>query len=276
MVPEQVERTELLLARDMDAAAYRAIASGFLAAYTSRCPGKETANEDGAVLIPCDPHRCVLAICDGFGGQPAGDQAARLALTTLAETVAQTQADGTELREGILNGFEQADHAVRGLGVGAATTMAVVEIDRGFVRTYHVGDSMILVSGQRGRVKLLTMAHSPVGYAQEAGMLEESEALHHEDRHVVSNMVGSAEMRIEIGPAIELSPRDTIVIASDGLFDNLRVEEIVETARKGPLVRAADTLADACMRRMREPQSGEPSKPDDLTIIVFRLHNTHR
>ena len=35
-------------------------------------------------------------------------------------------------------------------------------------------------------------------------------------------------------------------------------------------VDAACRLADACTRRMNDPQPGQPSKPDDLTFILFR------
>jgi serine/threonine protein phosphatase PrpC len=162
------------------------------------------------------------------------------------------------LRTAILNGIEQANRAVSELGVGAATTLAIVEISGGVARSYHVGDSMILAVGQRGRVKLQTVSHSPVGYAVEAGMLDEAEALHHEDRHLVSNFIGSAEMRIEIGPPLNLAERDTLLLASDGLFDNLYNDEIIERTRKGPLEQVVRSLAGECRQRMTEPRQGVP------------------
>jgi serine/threonine protein phosphatase PrpC len=129
---------------------------------------------------------------------------------------------------------------------------------------------MILVVGQRGKVKLCTVSHSPVGYAVEAGLLDEKEAIHHEDRHLVSNIVGTPEMRIEVGRTLKLRPRDTLVLGSDGLFDNLHLEEVTAYVRKGPLPRAAEAVADACRRRMCEPQPDHPSKPDDLTFLLYR------
>jgi serine/threonine protein phosphatase PrpC len=210
-------------------------------------------------------------VADGFGGQPAGDQASRLALAALADAVAEAVSSGAEMREGILNGFEQANQAVCGLGLGAATTLAVAEIEGRWVRTYHVGDSAILIVGQRGKIKLQTVSHSPVGLAIEAGWLEETEAMHHEDRHLVSNMVGSTDMRIEIGSVLQLRPRDTLLLASDGLFDNLHLQEIVQIIRKGPLDAAVRMLADECEGRMRTPRPGFPCKPDDVTSVVFRL-----
>ena len=64
--------------------------------------------------------------------------------------------------------------------------------------------------------------------------------------------------------------RDTAVLASDGLLDNLRTDEIVERARRGDPVEAARSLVQEARRRMLEPADGVPSKPDDLTLALFR------
>jgi serine/threonine protein phosphatase PrpC len=174
------------------------------------------------------------------------------------------------LRTAILNGIEQANQAVCDLGVGAATTFAAVEIQSGSVRPYHVGDSLILLVGQRGRVKLETVSHSPVGFALEAGVMGHGEAMHHEDRHLVSNVLGAPDMRIEVGSERTLAPRDTLVIASDGLSDNLFVREIADHVRRGPLRDAAESLTSTARRRMYAPEDDEPSKADDLTLLAFR------
>jgi serine/threonine protein phosphatase PrpC len=214
----------------------------------------------------------VLAVADGFGGQPAGDQAARLAIASLVESVEAVLTTGGELRWGILNGFEQANRAVSELGVGAATTLVVAEIDGHHVRPYHVGDSELLVVGQRGKLKLQTVSHTPVSYAVDSGWLNETEALHHDERHLVSNVVGAADMRIEIGSSLRLAQRDTVLLASDGLFDNLHKNEITEGIRTGSLQGVADTLAKKCLQRMNTSNTNHPSKPDDLTFILYRLN----
>jgi serine/threonine protein phosphatase PrpC len=270
MSTETTDRVRLLFEVDLHEADVRPIASGLAVVYTTRCPEKETPNEDAVALITCGPKTGVLAVADGFGGQPAGEQAARLALQALADAVGRALEAGGTLRAGILDGFEKANEAVTDLGVGAATTLVALEIDDQRTRSYHVGDSMALLVGQRGKLKLQTVSHSPIGYIVEAGWLEEDEALHHEDRHIVSNMVGSPDMRIEIGPSLRLRPRDTLVLGSDGLFDNLPVQEIVELVRKGPLSKVAERLTAECDRRMRSPDQGQPSKPDDLTFVLYR------
>jgi serine/threonine protein phosphatase PrpC len=258
----------------MKAAEIRPAGPGTVAMYTaaSPCRDSELDNEDAAAVLEVDRDRVVLAVADGLGGHPGGQAASSLALEALGTCVAAAAVDDDiPLRAAVLDGFENANHAVSAMGTGAATTLAAVEIDGTVVRPYHAGDSMILAVGQRGRRKLQTVSHSPVGYLVASGLLDESEAIHHEDRHLVSNIVGTPDMRIEVGPALRLRPRDTVVLASDGLFDNLHLDEIVECVRKGSLEQVARVLAEAARRRMADDAGDHPSKPDDLTFLVFRL-----
>jgi serine/threonine protein phosphatase PrpC len=240
--------------------------------FTARAPDKTTPNEDCLALIPFDADSGVLIVADGLGGLPSGSTASQLAIDTMAQVLDEAASADIPLRDAILNGIEQANQAILAQSSGMATTLAVVEIQGHTVRHYHVGDAMIMVTGQRGKVKAYTVSHSPVGYAVEAGMLDEDEAVHHEERHIVSNVVGATDMHMSIGTTLQLSMRDTLLLASDGLFDNLYREEIVELIRKGPLTRAATQLVARSHERMQFPQAGLPSHADDLSFILFRLH----
>ncbi|HVT28083.1 MAG TPA: PP2C family serine/threonine-protein phosphatase [Lacipirellulaceae bacterium] len=264
----------LLEAQMTDVSAFDFL-GGSVAVFTNRSPQKETPNEDVAALWPMGPTSGVLAVADGLGGHAGGERASRLAMETIQKSLqnAERPSDNGEtvdLRAAILNGIEAANEAVRELGTGAATTLALVEIQDRVIRPYHVGDSAILVTGQRGKLKLQTIPHSPIGYAVEAGLMEEEEAIHHEERHVISNVIGSDQMRIEIGPPTEMALRDTLLLASDGLFDNLLPNEIVDAIRSGPLDRALGMLINRARQRMDNQRGTAPSKPDDLTVIAYR------
>ncbi len=270
MGSDNAQKPQLFCEQDMTQPARAPFLHGEAAVFTTRSPDKSTSNEDAAALIPFDETSGILVVADGVGGYRAGEEASRTTLQALQKSLRESAREEHILRTAVLNGIEAANRTVQELGLGAATTLAVVEIQESEIRPYHVGDSMILVTGQRGRVKLLTVAHSPVGFAVEAGLLDEREALHHEERHVVSNIIGTPEMRIEIGANQPLAMRDTVLLGSDGLFDNLHSEEIISLVRKGPLHRAAAQLAELASQRMREPAEGQPSKPDDLTFVLFR------
>lgn len=266
----RVDQSRLFFEQDLLENEFLELAGGAVALFSMRCPGKETPNEDAIAVIPTGTDSGVVAVADGLGGAPAGKQASFLAIRSLARAVEEAARDDAELRTGILNGFESANENVLALAVGAATTLTVVEFDGHFVRHYHVGDSFVLMTGQRGKIKMQSIPHSPVGYGVEAGLLDESDAMHHEERHVISNVIGSADMRIEVGSAIERAPRDTLLLASDGLSDNLHMQEIVECVRKGHLRDVSRELARHARERMGSEDEEHPSKPDDLTFVIFR------
>jgi PPM family protein phosphatase len=264
--------TEMILldgASEPDCAAEE-VAGGHVIAYTCRDPCKETDNEDTVAVLAYGPGVAVFVVADGAGGLPAGKRASLTAVNTLAESLQVAMDKTTSLRTAILNGIEAANTAVLELANGSATTMTVITLEGRLARSYQVGDSEAIVIGQRGLVKLQTTAHSPTGFAVEAGFLDQREALHHEERHLVSNFIGTADMRIDVGAAVELDQRDTILLASDGLMDNVHVDEIIEFVRKGPLSEAVLSVVAQAEQRMKNARDGEPSKPDDLSLILFR------
>ena len=246
------------------------IGGGELYAFTTRAPDKSTENEDTVAAVPWGPDACVLIIADGAGGLPAGKQASLLAVMALVRSLEVSFDRTLLLRNAILNGIEAANEAVKAQGNGSATTMTIMTIEGHIARSYQVGDSEGLVVGQRGKVRLQTVPHSPTGFAVEAGFLKQSEALHHEERHLVSNFVGNDDMRIDIGASVRLNPRDTILLASDGLTDNLHLNEVVERISSGPLATAGERLTSLATRRMADRDSSMPSKPDDLSILLYR------
>ena len=246
------------------------LGGGSIVAYTDRSPDKETENEDTVAAIPYGDDAVVLAVADGVGGLPAGRRASQTAITKLAETLQAAMTESMLLRTAILDGIEAANQAVLDIGNGAATTMTVVTIEGLIARTYQVGDSEAIIVGQRGRIKSQTMVHSPTGFAVEAGFLGKREALHHEERHLVSNFIGTNDMRIDIGPAVKLRPRDTVLLASDGLTDNIHIDEVINIMRKGPLDKAIESMTRLAHHRMTNESKLQPSKPDDLSVILFR------
>ncbi|MEZ4288350.1 MAG: protein phosphatase 2C domain-containing protein [Polyangiales bacterium] len=255
---------------DFDRCQHLSFAGGTAVVFSSKKPGREGPNQDSASLIAIAKKKGVLVVSDGAGGHPGGARASALAIDAMQKAIGKAVDQKRDLRDGILDGFEQANKSIQAMGVGAAATLAVVEIQENQLRAYHAGDSMVLVVGQRGKIKQSTIPHSPVGYAVEAGLLDPEQALHHDDLHLVSNLLGRDDMRIELGSSSVLSARDTVVLASDGLSDNVRLEEIVAQLRSGPLSRRAGVLADLAQKRMVHPDEGAPSKPDDLTFIAFR------
>jgi len=241
---------------------------GRIAVRSLKSPDKDGPNEDAAAVIPVGDAAVVLAVADGVGGSPAGCEASTSAMRILKKSLAAV--DGAPLRGAILDAIEKANQTILDSGRRSATTLVVAEIAGHELRCYHIGDSELVVVGQRGRVKQRIIPHSPTGFAVEAGLLDEDEAVQHEERHVLFNVVGAPDMRVDISTAVRLAPKDTVLLASDGVLDNLYFDEIVEIIRIGPIGRAADRLIEAARARMANGDGAAPSKPDDATIVLYR------
>ena len=256
---------------NMNAVGVRKLRLGEIAFYITPSVVEQDGrvNQDSLAIIELSDRSIVLAIADGAGGHRGGAKASRTAITTLVDSLSESD-QSDSWKSVLLHSIDSANEAVSGLGVGAASTFMVAHINQQGLRPYHVGDSGSLVVGQRGKIKLQTVSHSPTGYALESGLLDEESALKHEDRNIVSNLLGSEEMHIQIGGRVKLSRRDTVLLASDGVFDNLRRDEIVSLIRKGKLVKVLEKLIDKSHERMLNAGSDEPSKADDLSVILYR------
>jgi serine/threonine protein phosphatase PrpC len=232
---------------------------------------KSGPNEDSAAVIPINDDYMVLVVADGVGGMSGAKRASNLTVETIRDAVTGLdETNGGRLRTAILDGIEKANRKILEIGTGSASTLALAEIGPGYVRSYHVGDSIVLICGQRGKLKLITTPHSPVGFALEAGLLDESEALQHAELNLIFNVIGSTDMRIEIGSEQKLGAYDTLLLASDGLTDNVLQEEMIDAVRRGPLDAGLCRLTDLAQGRMANDREGKPSKPDDYTVIVHR------
>ncbi len=253
------------------------VAGGDLVLCTRPAPhrGASEPNEDACGAIVGNDWG-VFIVADGVGGHASGDRASRLAVDAVITHVRQACEAGRERRDGILDGIEAANSDVRSLAVGAGTTLVIVELATGSARSVHVGDSACAIVGQRGRIRHWTIDHSPTGHGLEAGLLDQDDAMHHDDRHILCNAVGAEDMRIDLGPPVRLAGRDTILLASDGVLDNLTRDEIIELVRSGPLEQVAQELDTRCATRMSQAAPGEPSKPDDATFILWRRRSEGR
>ena len=61
-----------------------------------------------------------------------------------------------------------------------------------------------------------------------------------------------------------------MLVGSDGLFDNMMFDAIVDRVRAGPLAEAIGDIARTSRRHMTDPSPTNPSKPDDLTVVAYR------
>ena len=252
------------------------IGPGRAACITSCGRGYKEANEDSLALIPIDDRRAALLVADGMGGENHGGVASRF-LAGIVRVYAEARVSmDANVEEGLLQALKAANREmVEGL-IGGGTTVAIAWIQGLRLSTFHVGDSQVLVVGRRGRIRYRTADHTPVADAVAAGVVSEDEALRHAERHILTNVVGDEEMSVETWEGIPLLPTDTVVLATDGLIDNLEEERLVRLCRKRSLPAVATALHDEAVAHMtaEDPGTGLAPKPDNITVVTYRPSRT--
>ena len=232
--------------------------------FSKKSPFKDTCNED-AVGVFAVENGFVFAIADGAGGHPKGEEAAELVLKNIKAAVSENDSNGYRSR--IVDAIEKTNKDLISNGNGARTTVTVCEVVGNIARGYQVGDSTLVICGQKGKLKYRSTSHSPVGYGIEAGLIDDKEALDHPDLHYISNLVGESDMKIEIGPEVELSSNDSVFLASDGIFDNFPPDEIIELVRKGGIEEISTSLMNLINKKIYDK---EDTKKDDISFILFK------
>lgn len=246
------------------------LAEGEAVCFSSRSPTKDSANEDALAIIPVDGQATILAVADGLGGMPAGEQASQILMESLIEAL---ENDRHNIRDAILRGIDNANRQILRTESGAGTTLSIAEISGNKMRAYQAGDSLVLLAGAKGQVKYQALSQSPIGYALICGALDEEQAMLHPARNLISNYVGCNDMHITIGPFIELAPSDTLILCSDAVSDNLYEEEICQLIHAGPLRASVSKLLKQCQHNMLSPRPDRLCHPDDLTLISFRARS---
>ena len=236
--------------------------------FSTRSPTKMTPNEDSLAIIPVDEETTVLVVADGLGGMAAGEKASKLLVNCIIESLSNNV---VSVRESILNGVDNANQQLVDSKQDSGTTVSIAEIKGNKLRTYHAGDSLILLSTGHAKPKYLAMSHSPISYAVACGAIDAEKAMCHPERNLISNYVGCLDMHINIGPLLELSKFDTLILSSDAVSDNLYDDEICDHISNESLLEGTEELIEQCKKNMKEPSPDRVCHPDDFTLITYRM-----
>jgi serine/threonine protein phosphatase PrpC len=200
-------------------------------------PGRiRSENQDRAYA---DDEQGIFLVVDGLGGHAAGEKAAEMAMESVIEEMAK---EGGDPRERIRQAITAANNRIceeaaaneTWRGMACVLTLAVIRDDKVFVG--HVGDSRLYLTWN-GAIRKLTSDHSPVGEREDAGELNEAEAMAHPRRHEVFRDVGSRPRLPDEEDFIEMKeflfkPDAAILLCSDGLSDLLTSAEILEVMER--------------------------------------------
>lgn len=220
---------------------------------------KSTNNED-ALFVFAEGETLVFGVTDGAGGHPRGKDAARVS----AESVLNDFSKQKNLN--YVDIIENANDAVISLKAGAHCTLAMCSIGQGSFRSFSVGDSEILYLNSNGDALYSNVPHSTVGYKVESGVIDQESSLDDPDRNIVTNMLGDKSVRIEVSTKHELKRGHTILVGTDGVFDNISHESLMQLVGQGSFDDAFNELKKTCEERKLE----DWKKDDDIGFLLLR------
>lgn len=224
----------------------------------------------------------VLAVvADGIGGHRAGEVAAQVAVDMISQVVAASDGSQPEatLREAVI----QASEAIRSQaasdpakkGMGATCVCAWVIGDR--LYTASAGDSRLYLLRNQA-IRRLSIDHTWIQEALEAGAINPEQAKVHPNAHVIRRYLGSPQqvvpdLRLRLSPAesdreaeanqgLRLLPGDVLLLCSDGLHDLVEDGEILEMMSEGSLEEGMEALVNL---------ANERGGHDNITIVSMQM-----
>ncbi|MFQ5777909.1 MAG: Stp1/IreP family PP2C-type Ser/Thr phosphatase [Terriglobia bacterium] len=237
-------------------------------------------NEDA---YACDLERGLFVVCDGMGGEAAGEVASQLAVHSIVSELSHGQngaqaaaaaSDGQAFmarthRLGIaLKLSNQAIYAESQKNSERArmgATAVSVWIEDSIASVAHVGDSRVYLC-HGSHLEQLTRDHSLVEEQVRAGLLTRGESMQSEDQNVLLRVLGR-ESDVEVDLAeVPLMAGDYLLLCTDGLT------RVVED----------EALADA-LTTLHEPQeicdhlvalANRNGGPDNIAVVVVEVAYT--
>jgi protein phosphatase len=224
-----------------------------------------------------DQRAHLFLVADGMGGEHAGERASALAVTAIeqftlnnftwflgrghADTAHALAAFQTAMTQADARVFDEAAAHPELEGMGTTLTLAF-HLGRQLC-VVHVGDTRAYVY-RNAELHQLTEDHTVVAEMIRNGAVEPDAAARHPLRHVITNVIGGRDRGVRVeAHALDVQPRDYLVLCSDGLTEMVSGEAIASTlsAHEEPEAVATQLVQLA----------NEGGGRDNVTVIVVRF-----
>lgn len=243
------------------------LALDFAAATDIGC--KRSNNEDS---YGYDAGQHIYVVCDGMGGNAAGEVASGMAVRTLIETfgyLGQNLEPGNPMgvvENRLLTAIFEANRVVREAGTenpelhSMGTTLVCVCLDGNRAVVGNVGDSRAYLL-RNGTCQQITLDHSLLDEEVRNGNMTPEMAAASNLQSVITRAIGVAD---QVEPdlfAANLQPNDFLLLASDGLTRYVNPDEIAQAASMG------SELATICNALIEHAK--QRGGADNITCILL-------
>ncbi|WP_271396384.1 Stp1/IreP family PP2C-type Ser/Thr phosphatase [Salinicoccus roseus] len=213
-------------------------------------------NEDVTGIFKNGTGQMLMLVSDGMGGHRYGDVASRFVHDEIGDAWENENLlnveDGVEfLRRLVMDvnrrmfDYQQENPEYQGMG----TTLVLAAVIEETIIILNVGDSRAYVMNDR-TIEQVTKDHSFVNMLVDAGEITEAEAKVHPKRNIITKAMGTD--RLIQADVFRLRNRqyDYLLLASDGLTDNLDDSELHAIITRGgrALEEKASQLVDQALK----------------------------
>lgn len=218
----------------------------------------------------------IFVVCDGMGGQQAGELASKIAVDTVLSFYRETgdatragvpQFEGVSQRAADLAGAIQlANQAIHEAGArdisvaGMGSTIVAVAVEGNLFSIANVGDSRIYLI-RKSEVAQLTQDHSLVMEQVRRGLMTLEEAENSRMQNVIVRALGTDDT---VEPDLadhEFSSEDVLLLCSDGFSRYVKEEKMAEAAGQESLDKACNDLIEAAKAA---------GSDDNITCLLIR------
>lgn len=211
----------------------------------------------------------ILTVCDGMGGMNGGQTASRIAVTEIAQILAESPVE--ELGEkAIYKAVDAANAAIyrRALndpplrGMGTTATVLVLTPEAAYLT--HVGDSRIYQL-RKGKKKFRTFDHSKVFEMVAQNMMTEEQARQSSFSNIITRALG---IRPKVDMVVEKIPYkkgDRFILCCDGIWNTLPEPEMLKLFLAKSIAKEEVEYLTETVNGIGEQRGGDH---DNLTAIV--------
>ena len=216
-------------------------------------------NEDRFLIKEFSVDSVLIAVADGAGGTPAGQEASGVVI----EQINDFQPDSPTPEANLVRLMQEADQKIFGIvekepdlkGMGSTLTAAFVRGEAVFWA--HVGDSRLYLF-RDDELTQITEDDTMAGFLLTEGEITREEARVHPGRNFLFDFIGSGKFEEETG-SFTLRKGDLLLLTTDGLHDRVEEETLVSILRSnGELDKRLDGLVAIALK-----ESGK----DNVTVV---------
>jgi protein phosphatase len=220
-------------------------------------------NQDRFLIREFSNDSLLIAVADGAGGGPAGQEASGVVIERLDDF----QPDSQSPKDHLASLMHEADQEIYEAvaqepdlkGMGSTLTAAFIKGE--VVFWAHVGDSRLYLF--RGdELTQVTEDDTMAGFLLTEGEITREESRVHPGRNFLFDFVGSGEFEEETG-SFPIQKNDLLLLTTDGLHDRVPEEKLVSILRtNGELDKKLNALVSNAL---------EASGKDNVTVVGVQV-----